>query len=101
MLQTYPVDGPDIPLSIIFDILKAPAFQKYSTDCHILPLTGLNAFVYDKVSRKLTNGGTNAKKLITRPIMTVTSPNSPHIALTYTKLRFDHFFDHTYPPSWS
>ena len=57
--------------------------------------------VYVKVSRKLTNGETNAKKLITRPIMTVTSPNSPHIALTYTKLRFDHFFDHTYPPSWS
>ena len=26
-----PVDAPDIPLSIIFDILKAPAFQKYST----------------------------------------------------------------------
>ena len=56
---------------------------------------------YDKVSRKLTNGVPNAKKLITRPIMTVTSPNSPHIALTYTKLRFDRFFDHTYPPSWS
>ena len=43
----------------------------------------------------------NAKKLITRPIMTVTSPNSTHIALTYTKMRFDNFFDHTYPPSWS
>ena len=35
---------------------------------------------YDKVSRKLTNGVPSAKKLITRPIMTVTSPNSPHIA---------------------
>ena len=57
--------------------------------------------IYVKVSRKLTNGKKNAKKLITRPIMTVTSPNSPHIALTYTKLRFDCFFDHTYPPSWS
>ena len=43
----------------------------------------------------------NAKKLITRPIMTVTSPNSTHIALTYTKMRFDNFFDHTYHPSWS
>ena len=29
--------------------------------------------------------------------MTVTSPNSAHIALTYTKMRFDNFFDHTYP----
>ena len=61
----------------------------------------LAEYIHDKVSRKLTNGVPNAKKLITRPIMTVTSPNSPHIALTYTKLRFDHFFDHTYPPSWS
>ena len=26
-----PVDAPDMPLSIIFDILKALAFQKYST----------------------------------------------------------------------
>ena len=26
-----PVDAPDIPLSIIFDILEAPAFRKYST----------------------------------------------------------------------
>ena len=31
--------------------------------------------------------------------MAVTLPNSPHIALTYTKFRFDHFFDLTYPPS--
>ena len=53
------------------------------------------------MSRSVNNGETNAKKLITRPIMTVTSPNSPHIVLTYTKLRFDNFFDHTYPPSWS
>ena len=57
--------------------------------------------VYDEVSRNAHNGETNAKKLITRPIMTVTSPNSPHIALTYTKMRFDNFFDQTYPPSWS
>ena len=56
---------------------------------------------YDEVSRNAHNGETNAKKLITRPIMTVTSPNSPHIALTYTKMRFDNFFDHSYPPSWS
>ena len=28
---SVPVDAPDIPLSIIFDILKALAFQKYST----------------------------------------------------------------------
>ena len=56
---------------------------------------------YVEVSRNAHNGETNAKKLITRPIMTVTSPNSPHIALTYTKMRFDNFFDHTYPPSWS
>ena len=52
-----PDDAPDIPFSIIFDILRAPAFQKYSTwwvlsaqylstDCHILPMTSLNAFVY-------------------------------------------------------
>ena len=33
--------------------------------------------------------------------MTETSPNSPHIALTYTKMSFENFFDHTYPPSWS
>ena len=58
-------------------------------------------FIYDEVSRNAHNGETNAKKLITRPIMTVTSPNSPHIALTYTKMRFDNFFDHSYPPSWS
>ena len=57
--------------------------------------------MYDEVSRNAHNGETNAKKLITRPIMTVTSPNSPHIALTYTKMRFDNFFDQTYPPSWS
>ena len=56
---------------------------------------------YDEVSRNANNSETNAKKLIMRPIMTVTSPNSPHIALTYTKMRFDNFFDHTYPPSWS
>ena len=66
-----------------------------------LPLVWVEHNIYVKVSRKLTNGVPNAKKLITRPIMTVTSPNSPHIALTYTKLRFDRFFDHTYPPSWS
>ena len=52
-----PDDAPDIPFSIIFDILRAPAFQNYSTwwvlsaqylstDCHILPMTSLNAFVY-------------------------------------------------------
>ena len=58
-------------------------------------------YLYDEVSRNAHNGETNAKKLITRPIMTVTSPNSPHIALTYTKMRFDNFFDQTYPPSWS
>ena len=56
---------------------------------------------YVKVSRSVNNGETNAKKLITRPIMTVTSPNSPHITFTDTKFRFDHFFDQTYPPSWS
>ena len=56
---------------------------------------------YVEVSRNANNGETNAKKLIRRPIMTVTSPNSPHIALTYTKMRFDNSFDHTYPPSWS
>ena len=53
------------------------------------------------MSRSVNNGETNAKKLITRPIMTVTSPNSPHITFTDTKFRFDHFFDQTYPPSWS
>ena len=26
-----PVDAPDIPLSILFDILEAPAFRKYGT----------------------------------------------------------------------
>ena len=56
---------------------------------------------YDEMSRNANNSETNAKKLITRPIMTVTSPNLPHIALTYTKMRYDNFFDHTYPPSWS
>ena len=56
---------------------------------------------YDKVLREFNKRVPTAKKLITRPIMTVTSPNSPHIALTYTKLRSDHFFDHNYPPSWS
>ena len=70
------------------------------TGCFHKALPSLRS-TYDKVSRKLNNGETNAKKLITRPIMTVTSPNSPHIALTYTKMRFDNFFDHTYPPSWS
>ena len=57
--------------------------------------------LYDKVSREFKKRVPSAKKLITRPIMTITSPNSPHIALTYTKLRSDHFFDHNYPPSWS
>ena len=59
-----------------------------------------NRYRYVEVSRNAKNSETNAKKFITRPIMTETSPNSPHIALTYTKLRFDNFFDHTYPPSW-
>ena len=56
-----------------------------------LNLTALKImkYTYDEVSRNAHNGETNAKKLITRPIMTVTSPNSPHIALTYTKMRFD------------
>merc|ERR1711989_293547 len=61
----------------------------------------LHIYIYVKVSRSVNNGETNAKKLITRPIMTVTSPNSPHITFTDTKFRFDHFFDQTYPPSWS
>ena len=30
-----------------------------------------------------------------------TTPNSPHIIFTYTKFRFDHFWDQTYTPSWS
>ncbi len=63
--------------------------------------TWLESCGYVEVSRNANNSETNAKKLITRPIMTVTSPNSPHIALTYTKIRFDNFFDHSYPPSWS
>ena len=71
-------------------------FHRNETGCFHKALPSLRS-TYDKVSRKLNNGETNAKKLITRPIMTVTSPNSPHIALTYTKLRFDHFFYHTYP----
>ena len=54
-------------------------------------------YIYVEVSRNANNSETNAKKLITRPIMTVTSPNLPHIALTYAKMRFDNFFEHTYP----
>jgi len=71
--------------------------------CKIWRITNNNAGEpkYVKVSRSVNNGETNAKKLITRPIMTVTSPNSPHITFTDTKFRFDHFFDQTYPPSWS
>ena len=56
---------------------------------------------YDEVLRSVNNGVDERQKLITRPIMTVTSPNSPHITFTDTKVRFDHFFDQTYPPSWS
>ena len=75
-------------------------FHRNETGCFHKALPSLRS-TYDKVSRKLNNGETKANKLITRPIMTVTSPNSPHIALTYTKMRFDNFFDQTYPPSWS
>ena len=43
------------------------------------------------MSWNANNSETNANKLITRPIMTITSPNLPHIALTYTKMRYDNF----------
>ena len=38
---------------------------------------------YDKVSREFNKRVPRTKKLITRPIMAVTSPNSPHITFTY------------------
>ena len=41
----------------------------------------LHIYIYVEVSRNAHNGETNAKKLITRPIMTVTSP---HITFTDT-----------------
>ena len=54
------------------------------------------AQVWGQLSCEFDERVPTAKKLITRPIMAVTSPNSPHITFTYTKFRFDHFFYQTY-----
>ena len=56
---------------------------------------------YVKVSRRVTNCETNAKKLIPRPILTEKSPKSPGMDFTHPKSRFEHFWDPTQPPSWS
>ena len=47
--------------------------------------------IYDKVSRRVTNGVPNAKKLITRPIMVVTSPKSPGMDFSHPIFRFEIF----------
>ena len=59
------------------------------------------AQVWGQLSCEFDERVPTAKKLITRPIMAVTSPNSPHITFTHTKFRFNHFWDQTYPPSGS
>ena len=46
---------------------------------------------YVKVSRRVTNGVPNAKKLITRPIMVVTSPKSSGMDFSHPIFRFEIF----------
>ena len=48
-------------------------------------------FTYVKVSRRVTNCETNAKKLIPRAILTENSPKSPGMDLTHPILRFEIF----------
>ena len=77
----------------IFNIEYSPTIDKIKYKHfleHIFIISNILP-LYDKVSRKLNNGVPNAKKLITSPIMAVTSPNSTHITFTYTKFRFGHF----------
>ena len=53
----------------------------------------MHTYMLLKVSCEFNERVPTANKLITRPIMAITSPNSPHITFTHTKFRFHHFWD--------
>ena len=60
--------------------------------------TRIASRLYDKVLYEFKKACHPNKKIITRSIMPVTSPNSPPITLTHPKSRFDSFWDPTHLP---